>query len=245
MAGWIKIHREIQQHWIAQDMEKFGWWVDMLLLASYEDNKAFVGRHLLDVKRGSFVAGTRFLASRWRTSKDKVNAFLNLLVQDGMITRETSKNTTLVTICNYESYQENQESVETPLRHPCDTSATPLRQTKEIKEIKEINNNNLNARTREERVPWEKEREASLKAAFKANGSAMALSRESGLNAQTIYEYLERFMDACQIGDRGHRDIGHFGNDFRKFALDPRNKPNPQKKKVTSNADLFKEMYNV
>ena len=243
MAGWIKIHREIQQHWIAQDMEKFGWWVDMLLLASYEDNATLLGRHLLEVKRGSFIGSARFLANRWRTSKDKVNAFLNLLAQYGMITRETSKNATLVTICNYESYQENQEGIETPLRHPCDTSATPLRQTKEIQEDKEINNNNLNARTREEREPWNMEREASLKAAFKANGNAMALSRETKLSAQSIFDYLERFMDACQIGDRGHRDIGHFGNDFRKFVLDPKNKPAQQKRNITSNAELYREMY--
>lgn len=129
-------------------MEKFGWWIDMLLLASFEDNKSFNGNRLTEVKRGQFIASLRFLAERWKVSKDKVNAFLKILIQEGMIIRESDKNETLITICNYDSYQDNSDDCQTPSRHLQDTSETPSRQTKEIKEVI-VNNNISTTRTRE------------------------------------------------------------------------------------------------
>lgn len=240
MAGWIKIHRDIQQHWIAQDMEKFGWWIDLLLLASYEDNKTFMGNRIAEVKRGQLVASLRFLAERWKTSKDRVNAFLKLLVQEGMIHKESDKNTTLVTICNYESYQDVQDTFETPSRHLQDTSETPSRQTKEIQEIQEINNNNLNARTREERVAWIRDREVGFGEQAKA-AQIMALGRKFSLTRAQVIQQIDAFLDKCQIGDHGHRDIGHFGNHLSNFIEEElkRMKPIEQPKKVVEGKEIF------
>ena len=33
MAGWIKIYRDIQEHWIWQDANKLKWWLDIILMA--------------------------------------------------------------------------------------------------------------------------------------------------------------------------------------------------------------------
>ena len=85
MSGWIKIYREITQHWIFQDAEKFKWWIDMIFLASYEDNRVLVGNHLVSLKRGQFIASIAFLVKRWGVGKDKVINFLKLLQVDGMI----------------------------------------------------------------------------------------------------------------------------------------------------------------
>ena len=69
MAGWIKIHREITKHWIFQDAEKFKWWIDMLFLASYEDNKTVIGNKIVEVKRGQFLGSLSFFMKRWGISK--------------------------------------------------------------------------------------------------------------------------------------------------------------------------------
>lgn len=242
MAGWIKIHRDIQKHWIAQDMQKFGWWIDMLLLASYEDNEAFLGNKVTEVKRGQFIASLRFLAERWKVSKDKVNAFLKILVEHGMIDRVSDKNTTLITICKYESYQDISDTFETPLRHLQDTSKTPSRQTKEIQEVQEIYNNNSNAHTREERVVWEEAKESSLKEAFKANGQMMALARNYGLKSQEIAVYLERYCNERQVINFGHQDISHFGKGFKKYVDEEVKKPKvveKTKQKVIEGKEIF------
>lgn len=214
MAGWIKIHRDIQQHWIAQDMEKFGWWIDMLLLASYEDNKTFVGNRVATVKRGQFIASLRFLADRWKVSKDKVNAFLKILVQEGMISRESDRNTTQITICNYESYQDVPDTSETPLRHLADTSETPCRQTKEIQEVQEINITNNSARTREEITPWDDRREDDYLERFKAQGSAREAMRITGKSLKDVMALLDVYRAKRKLQGRGHADFAQFCNLF-------------------------------
>ena len=221
-------------------MERFGWWVDMLLMASYEDNKSFVGNQVMEVKRGVLVASLRFLADRWKVSKDRVNAFLKLLSQEGMISRETNKNTTLITICNYESYQDNSDDSQTPSRHLQDTTSTPSRQTKEIQEIQEINNNNSNAHTREDLPTWEEVRERGFKEAFKQSGQIMALARNCRLNAQEICNYLERYMNERQIIDLGHQDSRHFAKGFKKYVEDEMKKPKPtETPKVIEGAAIY------
>lgn len=87
MSGWIKIHRSLLRHWIAQDTEKLGRWIDLLLLANYEDNKVLVGEHLVDLKRGQLIASLAFLAGRWNTSKSTVLRFLDLLESETMVKR--------------------------------------------------------------------------------------------------------------------------------------------------------------
>ena len=247
MAGWIKIHRDIQRHWIAQDMQKFGWWIDMLLLASYEDNEAFLGNKVTEVKRGQFIASLRFLAERWKVSKDKVNAFLKILTEHGMINRESDKNTTLITICKYESYQDFQDTSETPSRHLQDTSETPSRQTKEIQEIQEINNNISNAHTREEKPVWVGENERALLERFKAQGCSMAVARATGLKPAEINQLLDIFMAKCELSNKGHKDLEHFNNRFlwaiqnKKISLLKQEQPTQQKKVIT-NQDTYRLM---
>ena len=71
MAGWIKIYRDLSDHWLAQHPEKLGWWVLLLLEVEHEDRKMLVGNQLIEVKRGQVVASLSFLAELWQTSKKK------------------------------------------------------------------------------------------------------------------------------------------------------------------------------
>lgn len=142
MSGWIKIYREITQHWIFQDAEKFKWWIDMIFLASYEGNRVLVGNHLVSLKRGQFIASIAFLVKRWGVGKDKVINFLKLLQVDGMIDKVTDNNVSIITICNYESYQDVPDNLPDRLQdNPADNLPDNLPDTtKEGKEVKEIYN---------------------------------------------------------------------------------------------------------
>jgi hypothetical protein len=241
MAGWIKIHREITKHWIFQDAEKFKWWIDMIFLASYEDNRTVIGNKIVEVKRGQFLGSLSFFMKRWGVSKERVINFLRLLQSDGMINKVSDKNVTLITICNYESYQDVPDNkadnlsdykVNSLLDNLPDT-------TKEGKEIKEINNNNLNAHTRVEKVSWEREREVGFGEQVKAN-QIMAFGRLFSLNRSQVIQYLESFLDTCQIKGVGHKDVGHFGAHLRMFIEAEIKKPkSPQPKKSKNILEMY------
>lgn len=141
MAGWIKIHRDIATHWIFQDECKFKWWIDLLLMASYEDNKQLVGDRLIEVKRGQMIVSLSFLSKRWGKAKGTILKFLELLESDHMIDRHTDRKVTILTICKYESYQEAEKRPLTDVvNDDLPMSDRCLTEIKNIKEVKEIYN---------------------------------------------------------------------------------------------------------
>ena len=115
MAGWIKISREIEDHWLWQDAERLRWWIDMLFMASWEDKKVIEDTHLITIKKGQFIASVAFLCKRWGKSNKTIIKYLKLLEQDEMICREVlHRQTPIITICNYDKYQcDDDNSVQT------------------------------------------------------------------------------------------------------------------------------------
>ena len=111
MAGWIKISREIEDHWLWQDAERLRWWIDMLFLASWEDKKVIEDTHLITIKKGQFIASVAFLCKRWGKSNKTIIKYLKLLEEDEMICREVlHRQTPIITICNYDKYQCNDDN---------------------------------------------------------------------------------------------------------------------------------------
>lgn len=226
MAGWIKIHRDIQNHWIAHDMEKFGWWIDLLLLANFEDSKVLVGSTLVEVKRGQMIMSLSFLADRWKVSKRTILKFLQLLESDNMCNRCSNRKVTILTICNYESYQEvEKQEVTDEVTDKYPIGNRLVTETKKNKEEKEIYNNisNAHACTREERIPWDSVREKSFRERFVAQGCGITASRATGKGASEIMRMLDAFMARCELGDIGHKEFSHFNNHFLQFVKNPDN----------------------
>jgi DNA-binding Lrp family transcriptional regulator len=111
MAGWIKISREIANHWLWQDAERLKWWIDLLFLAAWEDKQVLHDSHLFVLRRGQIIASISFLSERWGKSRPTIIKFLRLLEGEDMIKRSTVyRQTSILTICNYEKYQCNYDS---------------------------------------------------------------------------------------------------------------------------------------
>ena len=112
-GGWIKIVRDIRNHWIWHDPKRFQWWIDLLLLANFEDTKAMINSQLVEIHRGQLIWSQRSLARRWMTTPKTVRKFIRQLESDQMVViktdqKELYKNTLRcprLTICNYDRYQ--------------------------------------------------------------------------------------------------------------------------------------------
>lgn len=104
--GWIKISRRISDHWLWDDAERLQWWLDLLLMASWQDIEAYDDTHHFTLHRGQLIASVSYLSNRWRRSAPTILKFLRLLEDDKMIKRETVfRKTAIITIVNYTSYQ--------------------------------------------------------------------------------------------------------------------------------------------
>lgn len=109
MEYYIPISRRLFEHpfWCEErTFSRFEAWLDIVQSARFEDTKQLIGNRFIEVKRGQMLVSLRFLGSRWQWSTKKVNTFLDLLIQDKMIIKETPKETgqTVITICNYDKY---------------------------------------------------------------------------------------------------------------------------------------------
>ena len=107
MAGWIKIDTEIAKHWLWQDAERLKWWLDILFMAAWKDRKQLIGKQLVALRRGQFIASLSFLCKRWGRSRSMVEPFLNLLQEEEMISKEVVNNISIITVLNYDKYQSN------------------------------------------------------------------------------------------------------------------------------------------
>lgn len=141
MAGWIKIYRELSDHWLAQHPEKLGWWVLLLLKVAHEDKKVLVGNQFIELKRGQIIASLTFLAELWQTSKSSAERFIALLEKEEMLRRCAERKLTILTICNYDSYQEKKKVKRDDKRDDDETMVgRSWEEIKNIKEDKEIYN---------------------------------------------------------------------------------------------------------
>ena len=109
--GWIKIRKSIYNHWLWENAEYLKWWIDLLLMANWEDDKKLVGKQLVEVKRGQLIASMSFLMNRWGRSRKMIEHFLNLLYKEQMISKDVKHNISLITISNYDKHQANDKEM--------------------------------------------------------------------------------------------------------------------------------------
>lgn len=108
MEGWIKIYRQIRNHWIWKDKEPFdkrSAWIDLLLSVNHKSKKIPFENDFIEIERGQTLTSIKQLAERWSWSRHKVSDYLNQLEQDTMIVQIRDTRKTLVSIVNYRKYQ--------------------------------------------------------------------------------------------------------------------------------------------
>ena len=154
MAGWIKLHRDIQNHWIWEGSEVtyFQAWTDLLLNAAHKPHKQLIKKQVILLESGQVAWSDSFMCARWKWSRNKVRLFIKNLKKDEMIETNTSHNkvhlTSIITICNYSTYQESNKSQGTAKGTTQGTAGgiaqgtTQGTQDKNVKNDKNISSNN-------------------------------------------------------------------------------------------------------
>ena len=157
MAGWFKVQRDIEEHWIWKSSEPFdkrSAWIDLIMLANYADRKTTDGESVVLRKRGDVNYSMLFLAKRWKWDRRKVRRFLVALESDGMVSLHGTQHGTTITIENYAKHQDvgttdGTDDVQPMVQH----MVQPMYTEEEIKRNKEIKNHSIRTQdmTREEK----------------------------------------------------------------------------------------------
>lgn len=139
--GWVKLHRDITDHWLWDCEFSYAQaWIDLILKACHKPNKLMIKGQLIELKRGQQARSEVTLSKEWKWSRGKVRRFLNQCLNDGMIECEATHLTSIITVCNYDSFQggdtasdtANDTSGDTPNEH----LAVHKQECKELKNVK-------------------------------------------------------------------------------------------------------------
>lgn len=105
--GYISINRSIEDNWLWKEkpFSKGQAWIDLILLANYKEVKEPKGDKIAVYKRGCVHRSIYFLADRWGWDRKTVRRFLDVLQNDRMVSVESAKSGTTITLINYGVYQ--------------------------------------------------------------------------------------------------------------------------------------------
>lgn len=101
MSGWIKLHRKFLEWGWYSDTKTKVVFLDLLLNANHKDND-YRG---MTIKRGQLTTSQDAIAKRTGLSRQNVRTALSNLVKTQEINLQTNQHFTLITICKYEDYQ--------------------------------------------------------------------------------------------------------------------------------------------
>lgn len=114
MSGWIKLQRDIMDHWIAQDNEYLAVWIRMLAEANFETQTKMFNGQVITVGRGQFIFGLDSYAEKTKVSVMRLRRLVDLLEKHQMINRVKSSKYSLISIVNYDKYQaDNRQTTST------------------------------------------------------------------------------------------------------------------------------------
>jgi len=133
MDGWIKLHRKFSD-WEWFDNSEMVHLFIFLLLNANSENGNWRG---ITIKRGQILTGLHSLNERTGISIQTLRTCLTRLEKTGEINKQSNNQNSIITICNYESYQEKpQKSNKQPNKRPTsDQQATNNKQEEEEKKL--------------------------------------------------------------------------------------------------------------
>ena len=125
MNGWIKIHRKILDNsiWnLREPYDKRSAWIYLLLKASHEDMAVEFKGETVNLKSGTLIDTYRHFSDTWMWPLAKVQRYIEKLKTIQMINAERYKGGTLISIVNWEFYQDLVDATDTPTDTPTDTN---------------------------------------------------------------------------------------------------------------------------
>jgi DNA replication protein DnaD len=108
--GWVSIHRELADKpiWLSEPFTRGQAWIDLIILANHQEGYIRVRGNKVELKRGQLGWSQHTLSLRWKWSRSKVKRFLIELEDDGNIEQQKNTVTTIISITNYNLYQNNE-----------------------------------------------------------------------------------------------------------------------------------------
>lgn len=115
-GGYITLSRKFFENTLWKEPREYSRaeaWLDMISMARFDSSVVMLNSRAIEVQKGEIAISRRYLEKRWGWGSTKVNNFLVMLKTNQMITQRQTNGQTIVTLCNYEVYNNTQTTSQT------------------------------------------------------------------------------------------------------------------------------------
>lgn len=137
MEGWIKVHRKILDNPIIERPLWCWLWVYLLLKANHEDKKFIFNNQDIVINRGQLLTGRKQLVKETHITDQTIRSALAYLKSTKQVTINSTNKYSIITINNYNAYQEVTSKV-TNQQPASNQQATTNKNDKNVKNDKNI-----------------------------------------------------------------------------------------------------------
>lgn len=142
MEGWIKIHRKILENPIIfKDSDYLAIWIYLLLNATHKEIPALFKGKKITLKPGQLITGRKSISHQLKISESKTYRVINDYKNEHQIEQQTSNQNSLITILNWDKYQQIEQQNEQPVNNERTASEQPVNTNKNVKNIKNERSN--------------------------------------------------------------------------------------------------------
>lgn len=139
--GWIKLHRKMLDNpIIMKDADHLAVWMYLLLNATHAEYPAlFKGKKIM-LQPGQLITGRKSIANKLVISESKVTRVIDAFISEQQIEQQTSNKNRLISIVNWDLYQQIEQQNELPVNNNWTTTEQQVNTNKNDKNIKNDKN---------------------------------------------------------------------------------------------------------
>ena len=141
MEGWIKLHRKLLDNPITtKDSNYLAVWIYLLLNATHKEYDTLFKGKRITLQKGQLITGIISIAKKLKINKDKVQRILKSFENDKQIEQQTSNKNRLISIVNWNEYQDFDKQNDKQLINECETTDKQVITNNNVKNIKNDKN---------------------------------------------------------------------------------------------------------
>ncbi len=143
MDGWIKVYRKMLDNpIITKDSDYIAVWLYLLLNATHTKYDTLFKGKRITLLPGQLITGRKSVCTKMHIDENKVQRILKVLENEHQIEQQTSSQNRLISIINWNEYQQSEQQNEQQVNNNCTTSEQRVNTNKKYKKY----NNNKNKR---------------------------------------------------------------------------------------------------
>ncbi len=176
--GWVRLYRKSMKSQVYQDNLTWKLWSECIMRAAFTDRFVSVrvgrGMKTIAIKRGQLIYSRNQWAKRFAQCASSIDRRIKLLEKWGNVTLEPGNQYTVVTVCEYETYNPPTVASEQPSEQPSEQQTNSKRTANE----QQVNRQTERKERKEPKERKERSKERKLKKVKKGKKKHETLTTE-------------------------------------------------------------------